>query len=234
MLYVDGPLDEYFAQRHGGGADRQSRGRQVHRRRTSRCPPLLFTRSTRLTQPDAGDRAISRTTIGDTGDHARPDAPAERRVERGDSLRSRRSAPPIATPPPRSPTGRASGRTWRTSSSRPHARSAFRPATCPGTSVPPRRGGRAATHAAAHAWAEAYRGRLMAGSASILRTICCPDDAYVRVAVGLDYRDAAPVSGHADRRRRSRSWRSTSASACRKTYRTPEAATGANARERAT
>ncbi|MFD1951072.1 transglutaminase domain-containing protein [Sphingomonas arantia] len=47
---------------------------------------------------------------------------------------------------------------------------------------------------AAHAWAEAYIegiGWIGFDPANAI----CPDDAYVRVAVGLDYREAAPVSG---------------------------------------
>ena len=49
--------------------------------------------------------------------------------------------------------------------------------------------------APAHAWAEAYGSTITAGSASIPTNDVCPTDAYVRVAVGLDYHDAAPVSG---------------------------------------
>ncbi|MBB4153197.1 transglutaminase-like putative cysteine protease [Sphingomonas jinjuensis] len=47
---------------------------------------------------------------------------------------------------------------------------------------------------AAHAWAEAYvpdLGWVGFDSANAI----CPDDAYVRVAAGLDYREAAPVAG---------------------------------------
>lgn len=47
---------------------------------------------------------------------------------------------------------------------------------------------------AAHAWAEAFVegvGWIGFDPANAI----CPDDAYVRVAIGLDYREAAPVSG---------------------------------------
>lgn len=51
-----------------------------------------------------------------------------------------------------------------------------------------------ATHDASHAWAEAYvdgRGWIGFDAANGMR----PDETYIRVAVGLDYRAAAPVRG---------------------------------------
>ncbi len=48
--------------------------------------------------------------------------------------------------------------------------------------------------AASHAWAEAYVEGLGWVGFDAANDIC-PDDKYVRVAVGLDYRDAAPISG---------------------------------------
>jgi transglutaminase-like putative cysteine protease len=47
---------------------------------------------------------------------------------------------------------------------------------------------------AAHAWAEAYIQDLGWVGFDPANDMC-PDDAYIRVAVGLDYRDAAPLSG---------------------------------------
>ena len=47
---------------------------------------------------------------------------------------------------------------------------------------------------AAHAWAEAWVGDLGWVAFDPANGICA-DDAYVRVACGLDYRDAAPVAG---------------------------------------
>ncbi|WP_076068521.1 transglutaminase family protein [Sphingomonas montana] len=47
---------------------------------------------------------------------------------------------------------------------------------------------------AAHAWAEAHVDGIGWIGFDPANAIC-PDDAYVRVAVGLDYREAAPVSG---------------------------------------
>ncbi|HEX8445400.1 MAG TPA: transglutaminase family protein [Sphingomonas sp.] len=47
---------------------------------------------------------------------------------------------------------------------------------------------------AAHAWAEAYIDGIGWVGFDPANAIC-PDDAYVRVAIGLDYREAAPVSG---------------------------------------
>ncbi len=47
---------------------------------------------------------------------------------------------------------------------------------------------------AAHAWAEAWIEALGWVGFDPANGIC-PDDAYIRVAIGLDYRDAAPVSG---------------------------------------
>jgi Transglutaminase-like enzymes, putative cysteine proteases len=47
---------------------------------------------------------------------------------------------------------------------------------------------------ASHAWAEAHVDTL--GWIGFDPTnAMCPDDAYIRVAIGLDYRDAAPLSG---------------------------------------
>ncbi len=48
--------------------------------------------------------------------------------------------------------------------------------------------------AASHAWAEAYVDGLGWVGFDPANKIC-PDGKYVRVAVGLDYRDAAPISG---------------------------------------
>ena len=50
------------------------------------------------------------------------------------------------------------------------------------------------TQEAAHAWAEAWVGDLGWVAFDPTNGICA-DDAYVRVACGLDYRDAAPVAG---------------------------------------
>lgn len=50
------------------------------------------------------------------------------------------------------------------------------------------------TQPAAHAWIEAWIDDL--GWVAFDATNCiCPGEAYVRVAIGLDYRDAAPLSG---------------------------------------
>jgi transglutaminase-like putative cysteine protease len=47
---------------------------------------------------------------------------------------------------------------------------------------------------ASHAWAEAYVKGLGWVGFDVSNAIC-PDDRYVRVATGLDYHDAAPISG---------------------------------------
>lgn len=47
---------------------------------------------------------------------------------------------------------------------------------------------------ASHAWAEAWIDELGWTGFDIANGIC-PDDAYIRVAIGLDYRAAAPLSG---------------------------------------
>lgn len=47
---------------------------------------------------------------------------------------------------------------------------------------------------AAHAWAEAHVDGLGWVGFDAANNVC-PEDAYVRVAIGLDYRDAAPLSG---------------------------------------
>ena len=49
-------------------------------------------------------------------------------------------------------------------------------------------------HEAAHGWAEAHVDEMgWIGFDPAMGM--CPHDAYVRVAIGLDYRDAAPLSG---------------------------------------
>lgn len=47
---------------------------------------------------------------------------------------------------------------------------------------------------AAHAWAEAWVERLGWVGFDAVNAMC-PDDAYIRVAIGLDYHSAAPLSG---------------------------------------
>jgi transglutaminase-like putative cysteine protease len=47
---------------------------------------------------------------------------------------------------------------------------------------------------ASHAWAEAHIGGLGWVGFDVSNGIC-PDERYVRIATGLDYRDAAPISG---------------------------------------
>ncbi len=49
-------------------------------------------------------------------------------------------------------------------------------------------------HAASHAWAEVYLEQLGWVGYDVSNGIC-PDERYVCVATGLDYRDAAPISG---------------------------------------
>ena len=63
---------------------------------------------------------------------------------------------------------------------------------CLGPSVPPRR--RRSTRRPAHAWAEAWVEDLGWVAFDPVNGICT-DDAYLRVACGLDYRDAAPIAG---------------------------------------
>lgn len=50
------------------------------------------------------------------------------------------------------------------------------------------------TQNAGHAWAEAYIDGLGWVGFDVSNRIC-PDDRYIRVATGLDYSDAAPISG---------------------------------------
>lgn len=47
---------------------------------------------------------------------------------------------------------------------------------------------------ASHAWAEAHIDGLGWVGFDAANNIC-PNDRYVRIATGLDYRDAAPISG---------------------------------------
>ncbi len=52
----------------------------------------------------------------------------------------------------------------------------------------------AAEQPATHAWAEAWIDGLGWVGFDAANAMC-PDDAYIRVAIGLDYHDAAPLSG---------------------------------------
>ncbi len=47
---------------------------------------------------------------------------------------------------------------------------------------------------ASHAWAEAHIDGLGWVGFDAANNVC-PNDRYVRIATGLDYRDAAPISG---------------------------------------
>ncbi len=107
--------------------------------------------------------------------------------------------PTHATRPPRrrSTAGTASARTTPISSSPPPAQLGFPARYVCGYLMMDDR----VDQDASHAWAEVMSTR-WAGSGSTSPTASRPDERYVRVATGLDYREAAPVSGAARRRRR--------------------------------
>ena len=156
-----------------------------------RFPPTVFLRDTTLTVSDAAIRDFARTIAGTSGPrqldlmHDLMAGIRERlrfEVERDRHRHQRhRGLRASAT---------ASARTSPTSSSPPSATSASPPATSAATSA-------AADHIdqeAGHAWAEALIDGLGWVGFDPANGIC-PTDAYVRLAIGLDYLGAAPVRG---------------------------------------
>ena len=188
MLYVDGPVDEITIQVSGEVLTQDLAG--VVGNAPEPLPPAAFLRETALTQPDDAIRALAREVrdAGSTGLdqlHALVRVLGARvRYDTGDMDVTRSAAQALsqgqgvcqdfahlfiaAARVLDVPTRYVSGHLFR-------------------------RDG-ASEQAAAHAWAESWVDGVGWIGFDPANGIC-PDDAYVRVAVGLDYREAAPLSG---------------------------------------
>ncbi|MET0270193.1 MAG: transglutaminase family protein [Sphingomonas sp.] len=188
MLYVDGPLDHISLSVTGEVLTDNRAG--VVQGSAEPLPPLLFTRSTRLTEPSEAIAAFARE-IGGTD-------PLDRMHRLNDALHARiRFDPGSGSSEGDAATAFESG--IGVGQDMAHifiaaARDLGVPARYVSGHLFRRDEADGCRHEAAHAWAEAHvddYGWIGFDPANGR----CPDDAYVRVATGLDYRDAAPVSG---------------------------------------
>ena len=189
---VEGPLDGLVDHRRGRGRD-AGHATASSAARSSAFPPAVFLRETALTDvrrrrsatsPRRSPRAAGRDRLDVfhalmVGIRERMRFDVERDRRRHQRHRGLRAS---AT---------ASARTSPMSSSPPPAISASRPAMSAATSSARHE---PAEQEAGHAWAEALIDDLGWVGFDPANGIC-PTDAYVRVAVGLDYLGAAPVRG---------------------------------------
>lgn len=189
MLYIDGPTRAVSLTVRGEVLTEDRAGMIAGT--PEPLPPLLFRRSTRLTAPSEAIAALAAEVVAAGGtvlDRAhRLMATLHRRMR---FVQGRRAEP------------RAAGRAFADGSGNAvdfaHVHlSAARLLGMPARFVSGhilRAGHQHEWHEAAHAWIEAHIADYgwIAFDATADR---CPDDHYVRVAIGLDYRDAAPVSG---------------------------------------
>lgn len=189
MLYVDGPIDHISLSVTGEVLTDDRAG--VVTGAAEPLPSLLFTRTTRLTRADAAIAAFARD-LGEGGD------PLERLHRLNSALHETIRFDPGSHAADRdASTAFAAG--TGVGQDMAHifiaaARALGVPARYVSGHLFRRDEADGCTHEAAHAWAEAHvegYGWIGFDPANDL----CPDDAYVRVAIGLDYRDAAPVSG---------------------------------------
>jgi len=189
MLYIDGPTSAISLTVEGEVLTEDRAG--MIGGTLEPLPPLLFTRPTRLTTASEAIRALAAEVAGAGGsplDQAhRLMATVHRRMrfEQG-----RRSEPREA--------GKAFAEGSGSATDIAHVHiAAARLLGMPARFVSGhvlRPAHQHEWHEAAHAWIEAHVGGYgwIGFDATADR---CPDDHYVRVAIGLDYRDAAPVSG---------------------------------------
>lgn len=188
MLYVDGPVDALTVTVSGEVLTEDNAG--VVGAVPEPLPPQVFLRESALTETDAAIRALA--------DEARHAGPV--RLDRLHALM-------------RSLTARMRFDTGNMDVTRSAAQALERGhgvcqdfahlfvAAARTLDVPARyvsghlfRRDGATEQTAAHAWAEAWVDEIGWIGFDPTNGIC-PDDAYVRVAVGLDYREAAPLSG---------------------------------------
>ena len=186
MLYVDRPVDELRITVSGRVVTEDRAG--IVQGLPHDLPPAVFLRSTALTAPGPAIRALAATVDG---------APP---LERVHALSARLHA-----------AMRFDAEATEADTSAEHAcaeghgvcqdfaqilASAARLNGIPARYVSGHLFRRDGAHdqSAAHAWAEAWIEELGWVGFDPVNGVC-PDDAYIRVASGLDYRDAAPVAG---------------------------------------
>ena len=188
MLYIDRPVRSLAVTIAGRVLTEDRHG--IVQGLPHDLPPEIFTRVTPLT---AAGPAISE--LADWTKKGRDSRwTSSTGWRRGSTRRCAtiRKRPGSTRSPNRpSPHAMASARTSPTSSSPPRGGSDGRPATS-----------RAICSAGTACWSRKRRtpgpkpgSRISAGPPSIALNGICTDDAYIRVACGLDYRDAAPVAG---------------------------------------
>ena len=188
MLYVDGPIDRISIAVNGSVLTEDKAGMVVGAIET--LPPLLFTQTTRLSAADEPITDFARA-IGAEGKD-----PLDRMHRLMGTLHERLTFD----------VGRRdAARTARDTFAEGHGvcqdYAHVFVAAARALGIPARyvsghlyRDDGAALQEAAHAWAEAYLADYGWIGFDPSRDHC-PDDAYIRVATGLDYRDAAPLSG---------------------------------------
>ena len=155
-------------------------------------PPEVFLRPTAA---DRGGQAAPRARRGARTPSAAPTLDKLHRltaaIHAPDDVRHRPTEVDTSAEPRPMPRAMASARISPTSSSPSPARIGIPARYISGHLF--RRDG-AAVQEAGHAWAEAWIERSRLGRLRPVNGICT-DDAYIRVAAGLDYRDAAPFAG---------------------------------------
>ena len=197
VFTADGPLDELRVEVDGEVETQNANG--VVRGSVERFPPSLFLRDTALTQADGAIRDFAQKIRDTSGGVvlAQLHGLLDRLFEdfAGDSRRTASAAAPEKNAAEAFAHKHGASedfrpRIWRISSSAPRARSAFRPVTSAAISAAPT----SADADTSHAWAEAYVPDL--GWVGFDPSNgCCPTDAHVRVAIGLDSLGAAAVRG---------------------------------------
>jgi transglutaminase-like putative cysteine protease len=189
MLYVDGPIEHISLTVSGEVLTEDRAGVVIGA--PEPLPPQLFTQTTRLTRPGASILDLAR------GIEAGGGSPLDRAHRLNHEIYERMRFSTAQADVDRTAcdafdAGEGVGQDFA------HifisaARSMGLPARYVSGHVY-RRGAEASRQSASHGWAEAYIADYGWIGFDPTDDIC-PHDAYVRVAIGLDYHDAAPVSG---------------------------------------
>ncbi|WP_157215659.1 transglutaminase family protein [Flavisphingomonas formosensis] len=188
MLYVDGPIDRISITVNGSVLTENKAG--MVQGATETLPPLLYMQSTRLTTADEAIIDFAR------GIEAEGNDALDRMHLLMGALHER-----LTFDPGRRDATRTAIETFSESHGVCQDFAHVFVAAARAIGIPARyvsghfyRDDGAALQEAAHAWAEAHIPDYgwIAFDASHDH---CPDDRYIRVAIGLDYRDAAPLSG---------------------------------------
>jgi transglutaminase-like putative cysteine protease len=186
---ADGPLNELSVQVEGEVETRDTQG--VVRGAVERFPPSLFLRETALTTPDAAIQDFAITTLQGTGDGA-----LSRLHRLLDRLHQEMQ---YDTDPTQTTTTAAEAFALKRGVCQDLTHIFIAASRCVG--IPARYAGGyfrrndgLNDQDAGHAWAEAFVPDLGWVAFDAANGICATD-AYVRVAVGLDYLGAAPVRG---------------------------------------